>query len=508
MTKASEYLALRELMTDEERTEIDRLIMALAPWEPDPRNKPQCMAYESDADEILYGGAKGGGKTDTILGLARTKHTRSLILRRNFPELERSVISRALDFFGGSYNSAKHVARVGNKRIEFGHMEKPGTPEVQGDEAQYSSASYDFIGVDQLDEFPEYPYLSVISCLRTADPKQRTQVVATTNWVGENLDWIIKRWFAWLGDNPTAKPGELRWYYRLKDDKQEREAPSGDKIWDDKAQEWAKPKSRTFIPANVRDNPYMGEDYIATLQSLPEPLRSALLYGDLNATRKDNTYQVFPRAWVKAAMARWNESFSETSQLPTVGVDVARGGDDKTVFATLWGKKYAELIVYPGTATPDGQSVVALLSALNLKGVYNIDVIGIGSSAYDLAKEKMVANPVNFGAGSDETDESGLFTFLNQRAACYWRFREALDPKNETQIALPPDSELEEELCAMTWVPEGKNIRMKSKEEIKTKIGRSPDKADAVVLAYAVGATDWKTLKGLGHVKDFENKWS
>lgn len=508
MTTNPQLTEVIEILNPEERAELEQLISQLAPWEPDPRNKPQCMACSSVADEILYGGAGGGGKTDSVLGLARTKHIRSLILRRNFPELERSVITRALEFFGGSYNSAKHVCQIGKQRIEFGHIERPGTPELQGDEKQYSSAAYDFIGVDQLEEFPEYPYLFMASRLRTSDSKQRTQIFATANWVGENLDWIVKRWGAWLGENPTAKPGELKWYYRLKGDQEEREAPNGDKIWDERALEWVKPKSRTFIPAGVKDNPYMGEDYIASLQSLPEPLRSALLYGDLSATRKDNAYQVLPRQWVKAAMRRWAPGHERPGIIPTVGVDVARGGDDKTVFAPKWDNWYAPLLVFPGRETPDGQSVVSLLVAQNLKAVYNIDVIGIGASVYDLAKTNMVANPINFGAGSDDTDESGLFTFMNMRAACYWKFRQALDPKNETQLAIQPDSELEEELCAIRWIPEGKTIRMQSKEEIKTKLGRSPDKADAIVLANALQAVDWETLRGLGHVEGIESRWT
>ena len=66
------------------------------------------------------------------------------------------------------------------------------------------------------------------------------------------------------------------------------------------------PKSRTFIPSRVSDNLYlMGTGYMATLQALPEPLRSQMLYGDFNAGIEDDPWQVIPTAWVEAAMKRW-----------------------------------------------------------------------------------------------------------------------------------------------------------------------------------------------------------
>jgi hypothetical protein len=64
--------------------------------------------------------------------------------------------------------------------------------------------------------------------------------------------------------------------------------------------------SRTFIPSRVSDNPYlMGTGYMTQLQSLPEPLRSQMLYGDFHAGVQDDPWQVIPTAWVEAAMARW-----------------------------------------------------------------------------------------------------------------------------------------------------------------------------------------------------------
>lgn len=66
-----------------------------------------------------------------------------------------------------------------------------------------------------------------------------------------------------------------------------------------------KPKSRTFIPASVTDNVYYAEGgYIATLQALPEPLRSKMLFGDFTAGKEESEWQVIPSAHVKLAQER------------------------------------------------------------------------------------------------------------------------------------------------------------------------------------------------------------
>ena len=498
--KAREILEALDFLEPAQQAELSLLLSLLPVWIPDTRNRPQCTAFESEAFEVLYGGSAGGGKSDLLLGIARTEHRRSLLLRREFPDLERSLISRSLEFYGDRkfYNSSKHVWNIDGKRIEFGHMERIGTPQEPGDEQSYASAPYDLIAFDQLEQFTEYGYIFMVSRARSADGDgQRVRIVSSANWVGENLDWIIKRWGAWLdpGHHNPAKPGELRWYYRLKGDEEEREAPDNTPIWDAPANDWVIPRSRTFIPAGLNDNPYLGDDYKASLQLLPEPLRSALLYGDLHATMTDDAYQVIPRAWVKAAMARWTPEppESERDKPLVVGGDIARGGDDKTVNAPRRGSWFDRLQKHPGRTTPDGQSVVALWQVLG--GQINADVIGIGASAFDIARERgMHVIGINFAEKSQATDKSGRLRFINKRAECYWSFREALDPAGGENIALPPDNELEADLCAPRWSMQTNGIKIEAKGDIKKRIGRSPDCADAVVLARANGIDPAKMI--------------
>src|SRR5688572_6739241 len=64
-----------------------------------PRSDPQRMALESEADEIYYGGAAGGGKTDLIIGAAITQHQRSVIFRREYAQ-HSAIVDRVTEEIG------------------------------------------------------------------------------------------------------------------------------------------------------------------------------------------------------------------------------------------------------------------------------------------------------------------------------------------------------------------------------------------------------------------------
>src|SRR5690348_10084958 len=76
-------------------------------WVPNPG--PQTDAYFCEADELLYGGAAGGGKSQLLLGLALQEHQRSLILRRQNNEVD-DLAERAIEIVGhkDGYNGQYH----------------------------------------------------------------------------------------------------------------------------------------------------------------------------------------------------------------------------------------------------------------------------------------------------------------------------------------------------------------------------------------------------------------
>jgi hypothetical protein len=173
-----------------------------------------------------------------------------------------------------------------------------------------------------------------------------------------------------------------------------------------------------------------------------------------------------------------------------VGVDVARGGRDQTLLSRRRGLYFDELQAHPGTFTPDGPAVAGLAVTAATEGEHkacvNIDVCGVGASPYDFLRQIMGerARAVNFGEGSTERDKSGQLSFHNLRAEAYWRLREALDPVNGEGLMLPDDTALLADLCAPRWSLTSRGILIESKDDVIKRLGRSPDRADAVVLAH------------------------
>jgi hypothetical protein len=213
-------------------------------------------------------------------------------------------------------------------------------------------------------------------------------------------------------------------------------------------------------------------------------LRKRLLENDWSAGwDSDDAMQVIPSAWVDSAIERWTPD--APGPMDTLGVDVARGGKDRTTVARRHGDWFAAPLIYPGSATPDGQAVAALLLAA--RGVSNamtfIDSTGIGASPYDLLKERVPTVSIVFGAGCDVLDASQSFGFFNLRSALWWRLREALDPNGQRKLALPPDKLLKQELCMPRYELRGGKLFVEDRDSIIKRLKRSPDVATAYILA-------------------------
>lgn len=477
-----EIMELVEYLTEDERKELFDILAqdrANIMWRPLPG--PQSMAYHSTADVLGYGGAAGGGKTDLMLGKAINKHKISYILRREATQMQ-GIYNRMSDIMGGTdgFNRSDKIWRLPDGRmIRFG-----STPNL-GDEMNYQGQARDFLGIDEAANFLRDMVVFLQGWVRTTDPNQPTQTLHTfnppTNAEGR---WVVDYYAAWLDDrhqNP-ALPGDLRWYATI--DGEETELPDGSEFMH--GNDLILPQSRTFVPSRIADNPFLVRtNYMSTLQALPEPLRSQMLYGDFRAGMSDDPWQVIPTRWIELAQDRWKARVPRP-EIVSIGVDVARGGDDQTIIAGVtqdwW---FDELIEHPGKATPDGPSTAASVIVANRSHApIHIDVIGVGASPYDFLRE---ANQFVLGINVSEkavgTDKSGRLSFLNQRSELWWKFRELLDPDNNHAPALPPCPKLRAELAAPKWTLRGSTIYVESREEIIKRIGRSPDRATAVILA-------------------------
>ena len=455
-----------------------------------PLPGPQTEAYLSDADVLLYGGQASGGKSFLLMGLASQEHRRSIIFRREssqtdgLEEAGKQIIGATANFNG----TDKEWKWADGRSLKLAGMQLPD------DWNKHAGRERDLYGFDEAGEFLRQQVASLFGWNRGPEG-QRCRVVLASNPPRSSDGYWMTEWFApWLDiqfPNP-AKEGELRWGFLDNDGVIEWvEGPSvlrGDSA----------PLSFTFIPAALSDNPYRDTpEYRAKLESLPEPLRSQLRDGNFMAGVQDSLDQAIPTDWAKQAQERWQPVRPATVPMCAIGVDVAQGGTDQTVLAARFDGWFAELEAIPGKDTPSGAEVAGKVLARRHDGAKVIVDLGGGWGGDALAH--MTANGVDaigyMGVkDSVRRTRDQQLKFTNIRTEAYWQFREALDPFQQggSPIQLPPDKELLADLTAPTFeIKSGKGgmvIHLEPKDKLVKRLGRSPDKGDAVVMAWWAGA--------------------
>ena len=521
--RASEIEELWPYLTDEEKAQIMALLQQdTAIWRPQPG--PQADAYYSQADVVGFGGAAGGGKTDLAAGLTLTAHKRILYVRRQKVQTN-GFQQRVEQLLGTSqgFNSQTGEWRLGPDRyLTITGCDNPG------DEKKQQGIPRDLHIYDEVTEQREWQVRYMMGWNRTDDHEQRVRALMNFNppTTAEGR-WVLKFFGPWI-DRKSAKradPGELLWMVNLGDETDivvpdhrpfVVEKPDGtplrERVYDFDPNDYKganlikiiTPRSRTFIPSRVTDNPfYVRSGYISQLQQLPEPLRSQMLAGDFVAGIEDDANQLIPTAWIEAAMARWQPR-NEKGPMDSMGVDVSRGmmgavgggsSKDRTVVARRHGTWFDDLKSWKGINVQDGPAVASKVVELRRdNAVVHIDIVGVGTSPYDWLQANHVQTiGVNGAAKSLGMDKSGTLGFTNLRSELWWKMREALDPANPHPLYLPNDAELLADLAAPRWwlTPAGIQVEPKRTKPgadgkqggLVARLGRSPDKGDAVVMA-------------------------
>lgn len=210
-----------------------------------------------------------------------------------------------------------------------------------------------------------------------------------------------------------------------------------------------------------------------------------------------------PLAWLEAAVSRWEE-WDAAGRPPLedprlVGVDVARGGGDQTVIAHRQGRCITRLEVHHAEDTMRTTArVQGALAAGALRAV--VDSVGVGAGVVDRLRE--LREPVSPYTGSARTSartRSREHGFTNTRSAAWWRLRELLDPAFGSGVMLPPDDQLLGDLSAPTWGEETgipPRIKVEPKDQVVARLGRSPDRGDAVVMAFWRESTSGGSVVG------------
>lgn len=238
-------------------------------WAAQPRQN-EFLVNHAAVYEGFYGGAAGGGKTDTLLIYQASRRmaypgSKGLFLRRRFTDLKQpgAALDRFLELFGGmvSYNANDHKATWPNGSVtQFGYMDS------DADRLQYQGAQFDDVTFDELTQFTELQYKYLFSRVRVtnqvnADLGMRGQVRAAGNPGGIGHAWVKARFVDVCRDSVFVDPEIFI------------EQPDGTRFYPD----------RVFVPASVDDNiALMQSDpqYKLGLMMLPEAERRALLDGD------------------------------------------------------------------------------------------------------------------------------------------------------------------------------------------------------------------------------------
>jgi len=210
-------------------------------WEPHPKQQEALKRREF---EILYGGARGGGKTDAgIVWLTYDishPRFRALVIRRNADDLS-DWIDRARRMY--SRFGADFAYRPTEIKFPSGAIIKTGHLKDDNAYGKYQGHEYHRMVIEELNQIPqEKRYLQLISSCRSTIPELSPQIFATTNPGGAGHGWVKKRFV------DVAPPNTS----------------------------FTDPKNgltRIYIPATVDDNPTLKNNdpnYIKVLDSLKE----------------------------------------------------------------------------------------------------------------------------------------------------------------------------------------------------------------------------------------------
>jgi Terminase large subunit, T4likevirus-type, N-terminal len=470
------------------RAGLDSAIGSLI-WVPQPG--PQTEAYYCQADELLYGGEAGGGKTDLLIGLSLTAHKRSAVLRRTNREADK-LVERYEQVVGSrsGYNGQKSIWRINGRIIDISGCQ------LEEDKQKFKGIAHDLKGFDELVDFTRSQYEFITTWTRSADSEQRSRIVATTNppTTPDGM-WVVERWAPWLDPNypNPAQSGEIRWFVRVGDRDVEVDGPGQHLVGHQRLHS----KSRTFIRAKLKDNYALAKsgEYERILDGLSEEYRSAYRDGAFDARLEDQPNQCIPTDWVRAAQARWTDRIPDGVPMCSMGVDASGGGRDPMCIARRYDGWYAHLIKVPGKELDPmhlgSQSAGIIVSHRRDGAVVIVDLGGGygGSIVEHLGYNEIKAYGFKGALKSTYRDKQNHYRCSNVRTEAYWKFREGLDPsqQNGSIIALPPDPRLIAQLCAPTFkiIPDG--IQLESKEDVAGRLGHSPDEADSVVMAWHHG---------------------
>lgn len=237
---------------------LTRLTPRLTPYIKQTPTPPQAAFLLTDELEVLFGGAAGPGKSSGLLMAALqyvdTPGYAALLLRRTFKELAMpgALIDRADEWLRPTdarwLPTEMTWAFPSGATLSFGHLN------YEQDKYQYQSAEFQFVGFDELTQFSETMYAYLFSRLRRLSTSAiPIRMRAASNPGGQGHQWVKQRFIE------------------------------------------SNERSRLYIPARLRDNPYLDADsYVESLMQLDPVTRARYVEGNWTIEHEG---RMFSRGW-------------------------------------------------------------------------------------------------------------------------------------------------------------------------------------------------------------------
>ncbi|MDD5551386.1 MAG: phage terminase large subunit [Candidatus Omnitrophica bacterium] len=408
-------------------------------YKPHPR---QVLFHQAKERQKLFGGAIRGGKTKALVAESIQlcidyPGNVGLICRQTLPAFKRTVLVELEKYFDAGVRTSEGLKKLVTQHHSTDHF----IQFFNGSRIWYTGLGDDtqgltsqmgitlgFVSCDQVEEISEIHFNNLIGRLSLPLKDIKYYVLMTANPLP---GWVKNRFIS------------------------------------------STPKDFIYIPSLPRDNPYLPANYEEELrEQFPDELARAWLDGDWNVMEAGNyvfSWNEINRAVdldIKPEGEKW------------LGIDVSWGGTDENVAIVRQGGKVLSLNRWIYRKEDAINSVDKIITIINENQILhknvNIDAVSGGSLIYsELIKRGYLVRPVIAGEKPDDETK-----YINKRAEMYYQLQKRF---RDNSISIPDDKTLIAQLTTQKYLIAGeKKLQLESKE----KMDKSPDRADALALAF------------------------